>query len=72
MVSLPARRIVESVDVGQSTVSAHLKVPADTRGTARFYRINDEGAVFAADAIMGRPAPQLARARPSEEAARAR
>ncbi|MFI6517599.1 ArsR/SmtB family transcription factor [Spirillospora sp. NPDC050679] len=60
--------IVEFVDVGQSTVSAHLKVLAQVRfvlaeqhGTARFYRINDNClACFpsAADIIMGQPAPQ--------------
>jgi DNA-binding transcriptional ArsR family regulator len=59
--------IVEFVDVGQSTVSAHLKVLADVRfvlveqqGTARFYRINDNCvACFpsAADIVMGKPAP---------------
>ncbi|MFC9976584.1 ArsR/SmtB family transcription factor [Spirillospora sp. NPDC127200] len=60
--------IVEFVDVGQSTVSAHLKVLAQVRfvlaerhGTARFYRINDTCvACFpsAADIIMGKSAPQ--------------
>jgi len=59
--------IVASVAVGQSTVSAHLKVLAqvrfvlaEQRGTARFYRINDECvACFptAADVVMGRSAP---------------
>ncbi|TDB86708.1 metalloregulator ArsR/SmtB family transcription factor [Actinomadura sp. 7K534] len=59
--------IVEFVDVGQSTVSAHLKVLAevrfvlaDSRGTARFYRINDacvDCFPTAADIIMGNPAP---------------
>ncbi|MGI5169884.1 ArsR/SmtB family transcription factor [Spirillospora sp. CA-253888] len=60
--------IVEFVDVGQSTVSAHLKALAQVRfvlaeqhGTARFYRINDNCvACFpsAADLIMGKPAPR--------------
>ena len=43
----PAGKTVDEVDVGQSTVSAHLKalaevrfVLADQHGTARFYRIN--------------------------------
>ncbi|NKZ02803.1 ArsR/SmtB family transcription factor [Actinomadura latina] len=61
--------IVEFVDVGQSTVSTHLKVLAevrfvlaDSRGTARFYRINDACvACFpsAADIVMGKPAPAV-------------
>jgi DNA-binding transcriptional ArsR family regulator len=58
--------IVELVDVGQSTVSAHLRVLAEVRfvlveqhGTARFYRINDNCvACFpSADIVMGKPAP---------------
>jgi DNA-binding transcriptional ArsR family regulator len=59
--------IVEFVDVGQSTVSAHLRVLADVRfvlveqhGTARFYRINDDCVdcfPSAADIVMGKPAP---------------
>jgi DNA-binding transcriptional ArsR family regulator len=59
--------IVQVVDVGQSTVSAHLKVLADARfvlverrGTAAYYRINDACvACFpsAADLVMGRPVP---------------
>ncbi|TMR05623.1 helix-turn-helix transcriptional regulator [Actinomadura soli] len=75
IVSLLARRgrpmtvgeIVEQVSVGQSTVSAHLKVLgevrfvlADQRGTTRLYRINDacvECFPTAADLVMGRPAP---------------
>src|SRR5882757_7757100 len=75
IVSLLARRgdpmtvgeIVEAVDVGQSTVSAHLKVLADVafvlverRGTAAYYRINDacvDCFPTAADLVMGRPAP---------------
>ncbi|MDQ4117190.1 MAG: metalloregulator ArsR/SmtB family transcription factor [Actinomycetota bacterium] len=62
--------IVAAVEVGQSTVSAHLKVLAEVgfvlvegRGTARFYRINDACvACFptAADVVMGQPAPDRA------------
>ncbi len=75
IVSLLARRgtpmsvgdIVAAVDVGQSTVSAHLKVLAEVRfllaehrGTASYYRINDacvECFPTAADIVMGKPAP---------------
>jgi DNA-binding transcriptional ArsR family regulator len=75
IVSLLARRgtpmsvgeIVAAVNVGQSTVSAHLKllagmrfVFADRRGTATFYRINDacvDCFPTAADIVMGKPAP---------------
>ncbi len=75
IVSLLARRgrpmsvaeIVQAVSVGQSTVSAHLKVLsqvrfvlAERRGTAAFYRINDACvACFpsAADVVMGKPSP---------------
>lgn len=75
IVSLLARRarpmnvgqIVAAVDVGQSTVSAHLKVLAEMRfvlaehrGTAAYYRINDacvDCFPTAADIVMGRPAP---------------
>jgi DNA-binding transcriptional ArsR family regulator len=75
IVSLLARRggpmtvgeIVRAVDVGQSTVSAHLKVLADVRfvlaeqqGTARYYRINQACVSCfptAADVVMGRPVP---------------
>jgi DNA-binding transcriptional ArsR family regulator len=59
--------IVASVDVGQSTVSAHLKVLAEVgfvlaeqRGTACFYRVNEvcvECFPTAADIVMGRPVP---------------
>ncbi|TDD84782.1 ArsR family transcriptional regulator [Actinomadura darangshiensis] len=59
--------IVETVHVGQSTVSAHLKVLsevrfvlADQHGTARYYRINQACvACFptVADIVMGLPAP---------------
>ena len=75
IVSLLARRgtpmavgeIVAAVDVGQSTVSAHLKVLADVRfvlanpqGTSTYYRINDacvDCFPTAADIVMGKPAP---------------
>jgi DNA-binding transcriptional ArsR family regulator len=58
------------VQVGQSTVSAHLKVLAEVRfvlaehkGTASYYRVNDACvACFptAADVVMGRPVPAQA------------
>jgi DNA-binding transcriptional ArsR family regulator len=61
-------QIVAAVDVGQSTVSAHLKVLADVRflladqrGTATYYRINDACVASfptAADIVMGKPAPE--------------
>ncbi|MFB4309344.1 ArsR/SmtB family transcription factor [Actinomadura sp. GTD37] len=75
IVSLLARRgrpmnvgeIVDAVHVGQSTVSAHLKVLSEVRfvlaeqhGTARYYRINTacvDCFPTAADIVMGRPAP---------------
>jgi len=75
IVTLLARRarpvnvgqIVDAVDVGQSTVSAHLRVLADVgfvlaehRGTATYYRINDacvDCFPTAADVVMGRPVP---------------
>ena len=75
IVSLLARRgtpmnvgeIVAAVDVGQSTVSAHLKMLAqvrfvlfEQRGTATYYRINDacvDCFPTAADIVMGRPVP---------------
>ena len=75
IVSLLARRgmpmnvgqIVAAVDVGQSTVSAHLKVLAEVgfvlaerQGTATYYRVNDacvECFPSAADIVMGRPVP---------------
>ena len=75
IVSLLARRgtpmnvgqIVAAVDVGQSTVSAHLKVLAEVRfllaeprGTSTYYRINDacvDCFPTAADIVMGKPAP---------------
>jgi DNA-binding transcriptional ArsR family regulator len=59
--------IVAAVDVGQSTVSAHLKVLAEVRfvlfehrGPATYYRINDvcvDCFPTAADIVMGRPVP---------------
>jgi DNA-binding transcriptional ArsR family regulator len=60
-------QIVDAVDVGQSTVSAHLKVLAEVRfvlieqhGTARYYRINQACVSCfptAADVVMGHPVP---------------
>lgn len=60
-------QIVAAVDVGQSTVSAHLRVLAEVRfvlveqqGTARYYRINENCVrcfPTAADVVMGRPVP---------------
>lgn len=62
--------ITDALDVGQSTVSAHLKVLtgvrfvlAERRGTSAWYRINDRCvACFptAADIVMGNPAPATA------------
>jgi DNA-binding transcriptional ArsR family regulator len=59
--------ITAALDVGQSTVSAHLKVLAEVgfvlaekRGTSAFYRINEacvECFPTAADIVMGRPVP---------------
>jgi DNA-binding transcriptional ArsR family regulator len=59
--------IVAQVDVGQSTVSEHLKVLAQVRfllatrrGTATYYRINEacvQCFPSAADIVMGRPVP---------------
>jgi DNA-binding transcriptional ArsR family regulator len=75
IVTLLARRarpmnvgeIVAAVDVGQSTVSAHLKVLAEVRfvlfehrGSSTYYRINDacvDCFPTAADIVMGRPIP---------------
>lgn len=83
IVSLLARRgaamsvgqIVAAVDVGQSTVSAHLKVLAevrfllaDHRGTATYYRINNacvDCFPTAADIVMGKPAPPPPAAAPA-------
>jgi DNA-binding transcriptional ArsR family regulator len=60
-------QIVAAVEVGQSTVSAHLKVLAevrfilaDPRGTATYYRINEacvDCFPTAADLVMGKPVP---------------
>ena len=77
IVSLLARRgepmtvgaITAELEVGQSTVSEHLKVLAgvrfvlaDRQGTAAYYRIN-EACVrcfpSAADIVMGRPVPAV-------------
>lgn len=59
--------IVDAVNVGQSTVSAHLKrlaevgfVLVENVGTASHYRINEECVTCfpsAADVVMGHPAP---------------
>ena len=75
IVTLLARRarpmnvgeIVAAVDVGQSTVSAHLKVLAEVRfvvfehrGSSTYYRINDacvDCFPTAADIVMGLPVP---------------
>jgi DNA-binding transcriptional ArsR family regulator len=64
---MAVKEIVEAVEVGQSTVSAHLKVLAEVRfvlvehrGTTSLYRINDacvECFPTAADVVMGRPVP---------------
>ena len=77
IVSLLARRgeamtvgaITAELEVGQSTVSEHLKilagvrfVLADRQGTATYYRVN-EACVgcfpSAADIVMGRPVPAV-------------
>jgi DNA-binding transcriptional ArsR family regulator len=65
--------IVAQVDVGQSTVSAHLKVLAEVgfvlaehRGAASYYRINGtcvDCFPTAADLVLGRPVP-ASRSRP--------
>ncbi|MEV7041757.1 metalloregulator ArsR/SmtB family transcription factor [Amycolatopsis sp. NPDC051061] len=62
--------IVEQVDVGQSTVSAHLKILTEARfvlveprGTARLYQVNQRCVSCfptAADVVMGRAAPRFA------------
>jgi DNA-binding transcriptional ArsR family regulator len=75
IVSLLARRgepmtvgaITAELQVGQSTVSEHLKVLAgvrfvlaERRGTAAYYRVNDacvQCFPSAVDIVMGRPAP---------------
>jgi DNA-binding transcriptional ArsR family regulator len=60
--------IVDAVEVGQSTVSNHLKILADVgfvlterQGTSSWYRINDacvECFPTATDVVMGHPAPE--------------
>ena len=65
--SMAVGEIVTAVQVGQSTVSHHLKQLADVgfvlveyRGTASHYRINGECVECfptAADVVMGRPVP---------------
>jgi DNA-binding transcriptional ArsR family regulator len=75
IVSLLARRgepmtvgaITAELEVGQSTVSEHLRVLAgvrfvlaERRGAATYYRVNDacvECFPSAADIVMGRPVP---------------
>ena len=77
IVSLLARRgepmtvgtITAELEVGQSTVSEHLKilagvrfVLADRQGTATYYRVNDACVgcfPSAADIVMGRPVPAV-------------
>jgi DNA-binding transcriptional ArsR family regulator len=64
---MSVRAITAALDVGQSTVSAHLKVLAEVRfvlaerrGTSAFYRINEacvDCFPTAADIVMGRPVP---------------
>jgi DNA-binding transcriptional ArsR family regulator len=64
--------ITGAMDVGQSTVSAHLKVLAgvgfvlaERRGTSVCYRVNDrcvDRFPTAADVVMGRAAPAAGRA----------
>ena len=67
---MPVGQIVDRVEVGQSTVSAHLKVLADARfvlaqarGTARLYQVNQRCVSCfpsAADVVMGRTATRFA------------
>lgn len=62
--SMPVGEIVDRVDVGQSTVSHHLRILSDTcfvlvepQGTSNRYRINEqclECFPSAADLVMGR------------------
>ena len=66
-VPLTVKEIVAAVPVGQSTVSEHLRqlatvgfVIAESHGTSRLYRINEEcvkSFPTAADLVMGRPSP---------------
>ena len=70
--------ITNAVDVGQSTVSAHLKVLAEVgfvlaerRGTSVRYQVNNhcvDRFPTAADLVMGRPAPAAGRAGGKESA----
>ena len=74
-VPLTVKEIVAAVPVGQSTVSEHLRqlatvgfVIAESHGTSRLYRINEEcvkSFPTAADLVMGRPSPVPPR-RPAE------
>src|SRR3974377_1218412 len=74
--------IVAAVDVGQSTVSAHLKVLAEVRfvlfehrGPATYYRINEacvDCFPTAADIVMGRPVPAQPDPLPAAQHERAR
>jgi DNA-binding transcriptional ArsR family regulator len=71
--------ITAAVDVGQSTVSAHLKILAEVRfvlaehrGTASYYRVNQACVrcfPTAADIVMGRPVPAAPAADHPEEGA---
>jgi DNA-binding transcriptional ArsR family regulator len=64
---MTVKEIVAAVQVGQSTVSAHLKrlaevgfVLVEHRGTASLYRVNEtcvDCFPTAADVVMGRPVP---------------
>jgi len=83
IVTLLARRgepmsvgdIVAAVQVGQSTVSHHLRqltevgfLLVERRGTASFYRVNEacvECFPTAADIVMGRPVPAPVRGGPA-------
>jgi DNA-binding transcriptional ArsR family regulator len=84
IVTLLARRgepmsvgaITAELDVGQSTVSEHLKILAgvrfvlvDRQGTAAYYRINETCVSCfpsAADIVMGRPVPAVPSCQPGE------
>lgn len=77
---LTVGEIVGATDVGQSTVSQHLKVLAavrfvlvERRGAARYYRLNDAcvaGFPTAADLARGRTPPQPPGHRPARAGAR--
>jgi DNA-binding transcriptional ArsR family regulator len=68
--------ITAELNVGQSTVSEHLKilagvrfVLADKHGTATYYRINEACVSCfpsAADIVMGRPVPAVPSCQPGE------